>query len=195
MLDKNTIVKVTNRSDGSVSYNIPDLNLIRRFAYQEAKDITVDELRKLSYIPGGQYLLKNSLIIDNPELVAELLGEVEPEYNYTEADIRNLLLYGSLDELLDCLDFAPTGVVEILKKLAVKLELNDIKKRQAIFDKTGFNVTKAIEINNITEDDDVGEAAPVRRASANPAEKVKESEGGNSRRTQPPKYNVTKRGE
>lgn len=200
MLDKNTIVKVTNRSDGSVSYNIPDLNLVRRFAYRETKDVTVDELRKLSYIPGGEYLLRNSLVIDNEELIEELLGTVEPEYNYTEADVRNLLLNGTLDELLDCLDFAPGGVIDLVKKVAVELELNDIKKRQAILDKTHFNVTKAIEFNKETQEEEekVAETATTRRAvttSADIIASMKESQGGNSRRTQPPKYNVTKRGE
>ena len=195
MLDKNTIVKVTNRSDGSISYNIPDLNLVRRFAFKETKDISVDELRKLSYVPGGQYLLENSLVIDNKELVQELLGQVEPEYDYTYDDIKELLVNGTLPELLDCLDFAPKGVIELLKRAAVELEVNDIKKRDAILQKTGFNVTKAIEINKESEEkSETADSAPARRVGAAPAP-VKESEGGNSRRTQPPKYNVTKRGE
>ena len=75
-----------------------------------------------------------------------LLGKVEPEYDYTPTDIKNLLLNGSLDELLDCLDFAPEGVIEIVKDLAVELPLNDVAKREAILNKTGFNVTNAIEI-------------------------------------------------
>ena len=33
MLDKNTLIKVTNRDNGSVGYSIPDLgNLKRRFS-------------------------------------------------------------------------------------------------------------------------------------------------------------------
>ena len=46
--------------------------------------------------------------------------EVEPEYNYTEEDIRNLLLNGTLDQLKDFLDFAPTGAIEIAKNIAVE---------------------------------------------------------------------------
>jgi len=36
---------------------------------------------------------------------------------------------GSLDEFLDCLDFAPEGVTDLIKTLAVELPLNDVAKR------------------------------------------------------------------
>ena len=55
---------------------------------------------------------------------------------------------------MDCLDFAPEGVIELVKKYAVELKVNDIQKRQAILDKTGFNVTSAIEINEETLGED-----------------------------------------
>ena len=187
MVDKNTLIKVTNRSGASVGYTVPDLGVIRRFANKETKEITAEELRKLSYIAGGRYIIENCLKIDNDELIKELLGTVEPEYNYTEDDVKNLLLNGSLDELLDCLDFAPDGIIQLIKDFAVKYELNDIKKRKAILDKTGFNVTKAIEINQESkEENKIEETAPERRVQ-------KESEGGTSRRTSPPKYKVTQK--
>jgi hypothetical protein len=53
---------------------------------------------------------------------------------------------GSLDEFLDCLDFAPEGVIDLIKTLAVELPLNDVAKREAILNKTGFNVDNAIRI-------------------------------------------------
>ena len=54
MVDKNTIIKVTNRDNGSVGYTIPDMgNLHRSFQSGETKEITMEELRKLSYLPGG----------------------------------------------------------------------------------------------------------------------------------------------
>ena len=74
MLADNEIVKVTNRDNGSVGYTIPDLgNLHRNFYPSETKKIPVEELRKLSYIAGGDYILKNCLSIDNKELVEEIL--------------------------------------------------------------------------------------------------------------------------
>ena len=63
MLDKNTIIKVTNRDNGTVGYTIPDLgNLHRLFQAGETKEITMEELRKLSYVPGGNNILKNYLL-------------------------------------------------------------------------------------------------------------------------------------
>lgn len=149
MLDKNISIKITNRDRGSVSYRIPDLdNSMRLFAPGETKEITMEELRKLSYSRGGDALLKDCFIIENKEALQEILGEVEPEYNYTPVQIQELLLKGDMDSFLDCLDFAPEGVINLIKEYAVKLELNDVRKRDAIFEKTGFNVTKAIEINH-----------------------------------------------
>ena len=145
MLDKNTLIKVVNRDNGTVGYTIPDLgNLHRNFQPKEEKEISMEELRKLSYLPGGEVLLRDCLIIKNEEAVAELLGVVEPEYHYTEAEIKQLLLYGTIDQFMDCLDFAPQGVVDLLKNMAVTLKVNNIEKREAIKAKTGFDVSKAI---------------------------------------------------
>ena len=166
MLDKNTLIKVTNRDNGSVGYSIPDLgNLQRRFESGETKEVSMEELRKLSYTIGGNVILKEYLLIHNKEAVEELLGTVEPEYYYVEEDVKNLLEKGSLDELKDCLDFAPEGTVELVKKVAVETELNDIRKRDAIQEATGFNINSAIEINKETSEEKP-EETKVRRASA-----------------------------
>lgn len=165
MLDKNTLIKVTNRDNGSVGYSIPDLgNLQRVFTSGETKEVTMEELRKLSYSIGGKVILDEYLIVHNEEAIAELLGTVEPEYYYQEEDVKNLLEHGSLDELKDCLDFAPEGTIDLVKKVAVETELNDIKKRAAIQESTGFNVTSAIEINKETSEEQV-EETKVRRTA------------------------------
>lgn len=149
-MNKNTKIKVLNRDNGAVVYSIPEMNGLRRvFHIGEEKEVTFEQLEKLSYIPGGMELLKDSLIIkDNSEAIKLLLGRVEPEYNYTEEDIIKLMKEGSLDEFLDCLDFAPQGVVDLIKTLSVRLPLNDVSKREAILNKTGFNVDNAIKIQN-----------------------------------------------
>lgn len=170
MLDKNTLVKVTNRDNGSVGYSIPDLgNLQRRFEAGETKEVTAEELRKLSYSIGGKVILDEYLIIHDKDLVAELLGEVEPEYYFEENDVKELLEKGSLDALKDCLDFAPEGTIELVKKVAVDTELNDIKKREAIQASTGFNVTSAIEVNRETSEEKP-EEVKVRRTATTTAE-------------------------
>lgn len=173
MLDKDTLIKVKNRDNGRVGYTIPDLgNLHRDFSIGEEKEITMDELRKLSYIPGGKILLQDCLLIENDEAIKELLGEVEPEYKYSEKEIKYVLQNGTLDQLKDTLDFAPLGVVDLIKDMAVKLEINDIAKRDYILKKTGFNVTKAIEINKETaevnkESDKVRRTSPIGETKDN----------------------------
>jgi len=66
---------------------------------------------------------------------------------------------GTLDQFLDCLDFAPEAIKESIKDIAVELPLNDIMKRDAIRDKLGFDVSRAIEIKNTKYDGgDINEA-------------------------------------
>lgn len=153
-MDKNTIIRICNRDNAAVFYDIPEMNGLHRvFQPNEIKEVTLEELIKLSYEPGGMNLLRNNFILDNKEAIDMILGHVEPEYTYTSADVKNLLLNGSLDELLDCLDFAPEGVIELVKTLSVELPLNDVAKREAILEKTNFNVTNAIQIKKDTEAD------------------------------------------
>lgn len=164
-MDKNTIIKICNRDNAAVFYDIPEMNGLHRvFQPNEVKEVTLEELIKLSYEPGGMNLLRNNFILNNKEAIKMILGHVEPEYTYTPADVKNLLLNGSLDELLDCLDFAPEGVIELVKTLAVELPLNDVAKREAILEKTNFNVTNAIQIKKDTEADvPQPAAAPTKR--------------------------------
>lgn len=186
MIDKDKLIKVTNRDNGSVGYTIPDLNnLHRNFNSGESKEITMEELRKLSWIPGGMSILENYLVIDDKEAVAEILSNVEPEYYYTQDDVKNLLLKGSLDELKDCLDFAPEGTINLVKQYAVELQLNDINKRKAILEKTGFNVDSAILVNQETTDET--QSTEKTRRVATPSASTNTTSG---RRVQPSRYNV-----
>lgn len=189
MINDNTEIKVMNRVNGTVGYTIPDLNnLHRSFASGETKKVTMEELRKLSYIPGGDIILRDCLVIKDEEAVQELLGEVEPEYNYTEADIRELLANGTIEQFLDCLDYAPKGVIDLIKDLSVKTKLNDVAKRKAILDKTGFNVTNAIDAEETVEGLD-DEAPKTERRAAPITTKTEPQETG--RRTAAPgKYNI-----
>lgn len=165
-MKRNTIIKVLNRDNGAVCYSIPEMNgLTRIFQAGEVKEVTFEELQKLSYIPGGSDLLKDSLVIMNNDIaISELIGHVEPQYSYTKQDILHLLKQGSLDELLDCLDFAPQGVKELVKTLSVEMPLNDVAKREAILDKLGFNVDNAIRIKRqVMTDSQKPMTAPDRR--------------------------------
>lgn len=75
---------------------------------------------------------------------------------------------GSLDEFLDMLDFAPIGVMDLIKKFSVSLPLNDIEKRRALKNKTGFDVNAALmhieeEKQEDAENGVTEEATPQRR--------------------------------
>ena len=188
MIDEKKIVRVTNRDNGHVGYRIPDMNnLVRDFSANETKNITVEELKKLVYISGGPTLIRDYLIIDDAEVVKEVLGEVEPEYYYTEDDVKNLLLTGSLDALKDCLEFAPKGTIDLVKKLAIEMPLNDIAKRKAILEMTGFNVDAAIMVNEETKEES-NDTQKVRRIS----EPVKEEVKSTGRRTAAPTVSESK---
>ena len=167
-MDKDKLVKITNRDNGMVFYVIPELNGLRRsFQPNETKEVSFNELQKLSYLPGGKTLLENSFIIEDGAAVAQILGTVQPEYNYKPEDIKKLLTEGSLEEFLDCLDFAPDGVKEIIKTMAVEIELNDVAKRDAILEKLNFNVNNAIDIKRkINEGNQEKATAPIRRRAA-----------------------------
>ena len=122
----NTIMyNVKNRSAGVATYKIPELGIRRSFQAGEVKKISAEELEKLTYRPGGMALLANFLQIMEPEAIAKVGLKTEPEYNMNEQDIINLMKNGSLDEFLDCLDFAPPGVIDLIKKFSVSLPLTD----------------------------------------------------------------------
>lgn len=140
-------VKVLNRFLGQTTYIIPELHVRRTFQRGAEQEVPFKELQYLKYQAGGEEMLRNILMIKDAEALEKLVGEVEPEYHYTEKDIENLLLNGSLEQLEDALDFAPLGVIELIKEKAVSLKISDINKRDAITKKTEFNITKAI--NNI----------------------------------------------
>lgn len=136
--------RVKNRSAGVVIYRIPEDNIRREFMPGETKVINIKELEKLSYQPGGQMMMNNFLQIQSAEAQRELNIPVEQEYNYSEQDIIRVMENGTLDEFLDMLDFAPQGVLDLVRRFSVSLPLNDIQKRRALKEKTGFDVNAAL---------------------------------------------------
>lgn len=168
-MDKNCVVK--NRSAGRVVYRIPEMNIRREFSIGETKTIPYDELVKLSYQSGGRELMANFLQINDEMATEDLEIHTEPEYFMSEEQIVDLLKNGSLDAFLDCLDFAPVGVIDLVKRLSVSVPLEDYQKRQALLKKTGFDVDKALsniksekeEEKPVVTERRVKETAPVRR--------------------------------
>jgi hypothetical protein len=177
---------VKNRSAGMVIYSIPEIGIRREFAPGETKKISKGELEKLSYIAGGRELMSDFLQIQSAEVVQDLGLNVELEYNYSEADVIEIMKNGSLDAFLDTLDFAPVGILDLIKRFAVELPLNDIQKRDALKKKTGFDVTAAL--THIVEEK-AESNAPAEPVNTGRRVKVEEAPAG---RRVTPKYNVVK---
>lgn len=188
MITQETMYNVKNRSSSMVVYRIPETNLRREFAPGETKRIPFGELEKLTYQSGGRELLENFLQILEEEVTTNLNVHRELEYDMSEAQVRDLLLTGSLDAFLDALDFAPIGVIDLIKSMAVTLPLTNLQKRKALKDKTGFDVDKALmHIEEEQLEENAGKAVPA------PAERrVKEEVKPAGRRTTP-SYKVTKK--
>lgn len=146
-------MKVKNRSASRVGYTIPDMNITRDFGPGEIKEITKEELDKLAYIPGGLYILVNFLQVSKEE-AEQLDFNKELEYHYSEEDVKNLILHGSLDDFLDCLDFAPKGVIDLIKEYAVSLPMTDMSKADALRAATGFDAFKAFENQRAAQRED-----------------------------------------
>ena len=184
----NKTVNVLYRGNAEVGYTLPDSGIRRNWMPNEVKkNMVVSELEQLTYIPGGLKLLQKYLVINDPD-VCEYLGlETEPEYFYTEADVRTLLTTGTLDQLLDCLDFAPEGVIDLMKKLSIEVRLNDVSKREAIKSATGFDVTAAIANVEYANSDIAEEAAPKGKRRSTPVSKEEPKQSG--RRSQPVETN------
>lgn len=144
---------VTNKSAGTVIYNIPELRVRREFAPHETKRLSTAELDALAMKAGGKKLIYNYLFVNDEEIVRHLInGEVVPEYYLTEEQIPSWMDTCSLDEFKDALDFAPAGTKDLIKKYAVEKPLNDFSKREAIKEQLGFDVSKALE--NIQPDEE-----------------------------------------
>lgn len=176
MINQDTLYNVKNRSSSVVVYKIPESNLRREFAPGETKKIPFGELEKLTYQQGGREMLEQFLQIVDEAVTSDLNVHREVEYDMSEAQVAALLQNGSLDAFLDALDFAPLGVIDLIKSLAVKLPLTDLNKRKALKDKTGFDVDKAlihIDEEKREEGEHIEPLAPERRVKTETA-----TEGG-----------------
>lgn len=196
-MDTSKKVQVRNRSNRIVIYHVDDMHVRREFAPGETKMIPVEELLALSQKQGGAYIIRNSLFISDAPTVEEMPMKVEPEYYLDDKGVIDLLKNGTVDALLDCLDFAPIGVLDLVKKYAVDLPITDTRKIKAIKDSertSHFDVAKAIqhkeevaaELAEAAGETDSGmeiKTSPTRRVQPVAAQET------TGRRTTP-KYNV-----
>lgn len=182
-MDLTKKVKVWNRSSGKISYEIPELRARKEWTVVGAlQQVSVEELQALRYMPGGAKLMDKYMLIKDQD-VCEFLGmATDPEYFYDENDIKVLLEKGTMDQLLDCLEFAPAGVLEILRQIAVDSKLDSSEKRRVISEHLKVNIDAMIKNNEVDGAEVVDTSVKQRRSTPVKAE------------ADAPKYNVTKRG-
>ena len=188
-------ISVRNRSGCTVGYSLPELHIRREFVPGEEKRVSFSELEALSFQPGGPRLIWDYLFIDNAEAIKALQLRTEPEYFLDAAKVKDLLLNGSLDLFMDCLDFAPSGVISLVKKFAYELPLNDNAKREALKKATGFDVSKALELKRqeeqvLAETETQKETGTKQRRVAIPNPEATQTAA--PRRANPSKYNNIK---
>lgn len=184
---------VKNRSASRIIYRIPEMGIRREFSPTETKKISYEELEKLSYQPGGLAMMTNFLQIQDAPAATTLGIRTEPEYHMSEQQIVDLIRTGSLDAFLDCLDFAPVGVIDLLKKYAVSVPLADYEKRKALKEKTGFDVDAALKnIAAEKAEEEAGKTATTNTRRIQPMDETPVTAG---RRTSGSNYKVTSRAE
>lgn len=193
MANTNTMYKVKNRSSGKVTYSVVyNGNKIHQvYNPGEVKVVPYEELRQLSYQHGGPELIYNYLQVGRPEILEDLNIVPEPEYYMSENEIKELLQTGSMDAFLDCLDFAPMGVIDLIKRYSVELPLGDFNKRRAIKEKLGFDVDAAIKNNEASKEETKKAETPTRRV----VEKKEEVAQSTPARRTTPKYNIVNKQE
>lgn len=185
-----TMYRVKNRGASLVVYKIPEDGIRREFKPGQTLSISSEELEKLTYQPGGTIILSQFLQILDLEAIKKNNIKVEPEYHMSEADVAALIQRGSLDAFLDALDFAPVGVIDLIKKLSIDIPLVDIQKRKALKEKTGFDVEAALKHQE--EDREDNQTTILKQNNGERRVKVEEVSTG--RRTIP-QYNVISKAE
>ena len=183
-----TMYRVKNRGASTVVYKIADKGIRREFKPGQIMQISSEELEELTFQPGGTVILSQFLQILDLDGIQAARIKTEPEYHMSEADVAKLITSGSLDAFLDALDFAPVGVIDLIKTMSVSLPLVDIQKRKALKEKTGFDVDAAIRHVEEEKEDESGNTILKQPATER---RVKE-EAPAGRRTSTPKYNVVK---
>ena len=189
-LTRDSKIKVTNRSNGTVILKVQDRHFRAELNPKETRVLNYGDILDVAAQPGGRNLIYNFLLIQDAEALRQGLNvKEEPEYWLTEEKIPSWMNTCSLDEFKDALQFAPQGVLDLIKKYAVSQPLNDMAKRIAIKDALQFDVTLAITNNEKSGEDEAANAPSARRRSASVSYEVPGEEAAS---TEPaPKYKRT----
>lgn len=191
MVNKEKRVKVVNRASGSLAYKIDTLRVTRHWRKPgDYLNISIAELLELKTVKGGQSLLENYVIIEDEEALSVLFPdqELEPEYKYGIKEIEVLLYEADTEQLLDALDFAPKGVLDLIKSKSAEKLPNTTAKIEAINKKFKIDLNK---VNEFYQEKEIKEESPepTRRRRTAPIVETEELK----KETSLPKYNVVKK--
>lgn len=182
-------VKVTNRTSGMLGYTI-DVLRVSRFWNKPGDylNIAIDELLELKTVPGGMNILTNWVVIEDEEALKIVFDdqEVQPEYKYGLEEVDFLLYEATLEQLLDALDYAPEGVLNLILSNSKKKLPNTTAKISAINDKFNTNINQAFELNQGGLEDSEEAKEDVRPRRTAPIDL-------NEKEADIPKYNVVKK--
>lgn len=132
-----------------------DRNTRARYSFgpQQAKTLSAEDLRSLAYVPGILTMFYDGkLRMDNMELCREFNIPTDiPEYDYTIEDIDRILVKEDIEVLMDVLDFAPEGILELVKNRAIALKIPSLEKRRVISERLSTEQI-AIDIDRMIRD-------------------------------------------
>lgn len=133
-------MKVMNRSTGTAGYSLPELNIRRVFNVGEIKELKDKEILALYNTDAGRLMLCQILQVQNKEFVQkEIWPDAPVEYFWTIEDIKKCMLEESAELFAETLEYAPEGVVDIMKDLAWRTPLTDLNKCTIMKQKLGFD--------------------------------------------------------
>lgn len=175
-MDLKKKIKVWNRSRAHLTYTVSDMRIKRSFTpmgtHGDMLLVPVEEVQALMYEPGGRTMLSDYLLIKDQE-VCEFLGlTVEPEYYYETEQVKELLKNGTIEQLQDCLEFAPAGVIDLIKKYAVEDEIDSHVKRDIIGKALNLSIDSMIRNNRLSISENDGDETEVEVTSKRRAQPI-----------------------
>ena len=146
-------VRIRNLTAFPAVYVTPSTHIRRELPPHGSMEVTAGELREASYDHGCIEMFRNYVQICNKELAVEFgVPEDMVEYHWSAKDIDDALLKPELyDAFLDALDFGPDGIKDSLVQRAVELEIPDVRRREAIKNVLGQDVTRMIENKHLIQ--------------------------------------------
>lgn len=198
MADLDRKVKVINRTNGMLGYSIPELR-IKRF-WEKPGDylnISIQEMLELKTVSGGLELLENFVVIEDEEAIKIVFDdrEMEPEYRYGLKEVDFLLYEATLEQFLDALDYAPQGVLDLIKsKAKIKLP-NTTAKISAINDKFNIDMNKIHELGKPDAGEEQAEETKVQEPKRRAAPVIETKKAPAKEEIKAPKYKIVEKEE